>query len=151
MGDDESKNQALTPASQQPPMVVNLGASTSLDLSALPEKEREALIAEWAHNRIDIARKAEELGVDVRALDETLRTLSGTAREVSESGDSVTISHTQTTSIGRTEVMIGNTRQAESGKFSRSQTGERDWTPYYVGGGLIALVLIVAALASNGG
>ena len=76
----------------------------------------------------------------------TLHTLSSTAKEVVEAGNSATISHTQTTSIGRTEVIMGNTDHAKSGKLTKSQTGERDWTPLYIIAGLITVVLIAAAV-----
>jgi len=147
--DNENDEKALTPST--PKAVLNLGASAPLDLSQLPEEQQHALMAEYAHNRIDMARKAEELGVEVRALEESLRVFAGTAQEATESGNAVTISHTRKSANGETDIVIGNTEEAQRGRVARHQTGERDWTPYYVGGGLLALVLIVGALAANGG
>ena len=72
--------------------------------------------------------------------------MSDTTREISDRGDAVTITHTQTTKVGRTEIMMGNTEQAQSGKLSKSQTGEKDWTPYYIFGGILALVIIAALM-----
>ena len=116
-------------------------------LAQLPEEQRAELLKEYAHGMLDISKKAQELHVDVGALKATLTTLTDTTRQVSQEGNSVTVSHTQTTSVGRTEIIMGNTDNARVGKLSRSQTGERDWTPLYIVVGLLALVLIVSALA----
>lgn len=152
MSDENRPEERALSASEPEPVgsIVPLGPTTSMDLSALPEETRNAIIADYARGRLDVARRAAELGVEVRALDETLRTLSETVKTVSEGEDAVTISHTQTTSVGRTEIMMGNTEQAQSGKFTRSQTGERDWTPFYIGGGLIAAALVAIAIAASG-
>jgi hypothetical protein len=117
-----------------------------MDLSWLPEEERKILLIEYSRGILDISRKAQELHVDVGILQNTLQTLVGTTKEVSDSGNSITVSHTQTTAIGRTEIKMGNTEEARSGKLSKSQTGERDWTPFYVLGGIVAVVLIAALL-----
>jgi hypothetical protein len=95
---------------------------------------------------LDISKRANELHVDAGVLKKTLDDLSDTTREVSDSGNAITITHTQTTKVGRTEVMMGNTQQAQSGKLSKSQSGERNWTPYYIFAGIIAAVLIAALL-----
>lgn len=129
------------------PNEINLGPSTSMDLSWLPENERKALLIEYTKGMVDIGKKAQELHVDAAVLKRTLDDLSDATREVSDSGNAVTITHTQTTKVGRTEVMMGNTEQAQSGKLSKSQTGEKDWTPYYIFAGILALVLIAALMS----
>lgn len=148
MPDDEGKQQKVTvvPTSEVP-TAVPLGPTTSIDLSWLPDAERKALLTDYVKGALDISKKAQDLHVDVGALKNTLRTLADTTNEVAEAGNSVTITHTQTTSIGRTEIMMGNTPQAQSGRLSKSQTGMGDWTPYYIIGAIIALVFIVALLA----
>ena len=129
------------------PTSIPLGPKTTMDLSWLPEEERKALLTEYTGGMLDISRKAQELHLEVSVLDATLQTLAGTTRRVSEQGDSITLTHTQTSSVGRTEVMMGNTERAQTGKLTKSQTGEKDWTPFYVIGGLIAVVLIAASVA----
>lgn len=131
-----------------PPTSVQLGPSSSLDLSWLPEDKRAELLANYAKGMLDLNKRAQELHVDVGALKATLSTMAETTQQVSDEDNAITISHTQTTSVGRTEIMMGNTDKARSGKLSRSQTGERDWTPAYIIGGLIALVMIAAAAFS---
>lgn len=128
------------------PLAVNIGPSTSLDLSWLPEHERKALMADYAKGVLDIAKKAQELHVEVGALQSTLGVLQTTTREVAATGAAVTVTHTQTTATGRTEVIMGNTETAQRGKLSKSQTGELDRTWWYVAGGLITLIIIVGII-----
>ncbi len=130
-----------------PPTSVSLGPSSSLDLSWLPDEERAKLLSDHAKGLLDLHKRAQELHIDVGALNATLGTMTQTTREVADDENAITISHTQTTSVGRTEIMMGNTDKARSGKLSKSQTGEKDWTPAYIIGGIIALVLIAAAFA----
>ena len=126
------------------PTNINLDPTTSMDLSWLPEAERKALLTNYAKGMLDISVKAQELHVDAGALKKTLDDLSNTTREIAEAGNSVTISHSQTTKVGRTEVIMGNTDQAQSGKLSKTQSGEKDWTPFYIFGGIVAVVIIAA-------
>lgn len=143
---EDSNDKNLTKPSGGVPTQINLGPSTSMDLSWLPENERKALLIDYTKSMMDISKKAQELHVDVAVLKKTLDDLSDTTREVSNSGNAVTITHSQTTEVGRTEVMMGNTEQAQSGKLSKSQTGEKDWAPYYIFGGILALIIIAALM-----
>jgi hypothetical protein len=130
------------------PTSIALGPAPSFDLSRLPEDEQTALLIDHYRGMLEISRKAIELHEGTAALRSTFRTLAEGTKMVADSGSAVTVSHTQTTSIGRTEIMTGNTEKAWSGRLSKSQTGERDWTPFYIIGGLIAVVLIAAGLGS---
>ncbi len=141
---DQDKN--ITKSSGNVPTEINLGPSTSMDLSWLPENERKALLIDYTKGIMDISKKAQELHVDAAVLKKTLDDFSDTTREVSDSGNAVTITHSQTTKVGRTEVIMGNTEEAQSGKLSKSQTGEKDWTPYYIFGGILALIIIAALM-----
>jgi hypothetical protein len=131
------------------PTIVPLGPAAAIDLSFLSDAQRNALLHDHARKMLDLGAKAQELGVDTNTLRLTLDHLATTTREVSESGNSVTISHTQTTKIGRTEIKMGNTEEAKSGRMTRSQSGERDWNPYYIFAGIGALVLIALIFASR--
>ena len=130
----------------QTPKSINLSPTTSMDLSWLPEEERKAPLVDYTKGMLDISVKAQELHVDAAQLKKTLDDFSDTTREVAESGNAVTISHSQTTKAGRTEIIMGNTDQAQSGKLSKSQTGEKDWTPIYIIAGIIAVVIIVSSI-----
>jgi hypothetical protein len=135
----------------KPSTTVTVGSlgSVPVDLSSLTDEERAALVKDYARGVIEIDKKARELHVDGNSLKYTLDTLSTTAKQVSESGNAVTMTHSQTTKIGRTEIKIGNTEEAKSGKMSSSQTGDRNWTPYYIIGGLVAIVLIAFLFAGH--
>ena len=143
---DESRH--LAESKPGVPTSISLSPTTSLDLSYLSETERKALLTDYTKGMLDISRKASELNVDVGTLRNTLDTLAGTTKDVAEAGNSVTITHTQSTPIGRTEISMGNTDAARTGKLTKSQTGQRDWTPIYVIAGLVALVFIAIAFNS---
>jgi len=106
--------------------------------------DRQELLKQHAAGMLDIGRKAQELSVDVGALRATLDVATQTAKQASDSGHSVTITHSVQSKAGRTEVIMGNTDTAHSGKLSSRQAGGRDWTPYYIFAGILALVIIVA-------
>jgi len=144
---DPNRGQLIPANRQQKPNVITVGGAPSVDLSFLPEHEQQALMRDYAHGMIDIAKRAQELNVDANVLRDTLGHLAETTRTVSESGNSVTVAHTQTTKIGRTEIKMGNTEEAKSGKMSRTQTGERDWTPFYIFAGIAAVVLVALFLS----
>jgi hypothetical protein len=127
------------------PTTIPLSPTTSLDLSWLPEGQRADLLSSHARGLLDLRKKAQELHIDAGALEATLEALGEATRTAAEDGNAVTISHTQTTSLGRTEVMMGNTDRARIGKFSKSQTGEIDWTPIYVIVAIIALAIVAAS------
>lgn len=143
---NENENQDLEKSSNRVPMKLDLGPTNSLDLSFLPENERQALFKDYANGMIDINKKAQELHVDAVILKKTLDDLTDTVKSATDSDISITLSHTQTTKVGRTEVLMGNTEQANKGRLSKSQTGEKDFTPYYIFAGILALVLIFALM-----
>ncbi len=143
---EQDKEKNLAKSVGNVPTEINFGPSTSMDLSWLPENERKELLLDYNKGLIDIAIKAQELQVDAAMLQKTLDDLSDTTKEISDTGNAVTITHTQTTKVGRTEIMLGNTDQARSGKLSKSQTGEKDWAPYYIFGGILALIIIAALM-----
>lgn len=146
MNEHEQKKDSAAPVSGMP-KEITLTPTTTVDLTELPESKRAELVAEYIKGRLDISKKAQELHVDIEALKKTLDDLVSTTRRVSDAGDAITVSHTSTSSAGRTEVIMGNTEKAHSGKLTKSQTGEKDWTPYYIFGGIFALI-IIAALVS---
>lgn len=144
---DQGRN--VVPQPGRPPSTITLGPLPMLDLSFLPEAERNALLSGYAQGVIDVAKKAHELHVDVGVLKATLDQLAHTTQQVSEGGNAVTVTHTQTTKIGRTEIKMGNTEEAKSGRLTSSQTGERNWTPYYIFAGIVAVVLIAFLFAGH--
>jgi hypothetical protein len=128
------------------PTTVSLTPSTSLDLSWLPEEERKALLVQHTRGVLDIAKKANELHVDVAALKAMLDTSAGTVRDLAADGTAVTITNTNQNSLGRTEIIMGNTDQARTGKLTRSQTGEFNWNPVFIAVAVVAVLILAAIL-----
>jgi hypothetical protein len=131
------------------PTTIPLGPGTTIDVGWLSADERKALLKEHVGGVLEINRKAQELHVDVVTLEKTLDTLAENTKKVSQDGNDVTITHSHKTNIGTTTIVMGNTEEAKRGKISSQQMGDRNWTPFYVLGGLVALVLIAALLGTR--
>lgn len=141
-----NENKSLEKSDDQEPQMIDLGSLGKVKISDLPENERNALLTEHAKNLMQIHKKGHDIKLDSDGLNKTLDGMTDTAKSAKENDTSATISHTQTSELGRTEVMIGNTNKANEGKFSNSQTGEKDLTPFYVFGGIVAIVIIFALM-----
>ena len=138
-----------TPSTQAGSFIIPLTPAAGVDLSHLPEAQRLTLMHDYSRGMLDVSRRAQELGVDAQALANTLGVLSASVDKATQNGTAATASFSNASSIGRVEVVMGNTDTARAGKLTRSQTGERDWTPFYVFGGLVALVLIAALIGGR--
>lgn len=146
-----SKNdqqKSITKYGGSVPTQINIQPGITIDISWMPEDERMALLKEYVENTLDINKKAQALKLDADMLKRTLDDLVNTTNQLSQSGNAVTITHVTKTENSRTELITGNTEQAMSGKLTKSQTGEKDWTPYYIFAGILALI-IIAALVSK--
>ena len=130
-----------------PENTLQIGDTKALSLAGLTEEQIQQLRMKHADGMLDLAKKAQELKIDVGALDAALGTMAGQTKQVSESGDHVTMTHSQTSALGRTEVVMGNTDKAAQGKLTKSQTGEDDNTLKYVL--IAAAVAIVIALIAT--
>lgn len=125
---------------------IDLTSSNQLDLTNL-SKDTQALITQKAFEaKIDINRKAQEAQIDIQGTKIQLDNLNATVRDSSKDGTSITITHTQTTSVGRTEVIMGNTQKAASGKISRGAAGLEDHTMKIVIAIAIAAVIVAFIL-----
>ena len=100
---------------------------------------------EYMRGTLDIQKKAAQMHVDVGAFRNMLDVMAQKTKEIStQEGASVTMSHTQESSVGRTEVIMGNTAQAASGKLTRTMAGERNLVPLYFIVGAIAILILVS-------
>lgn len=75
---------------------------------------------------VDIDAKAKDAQIELHQSSENMRAMSNTVKDMVDSGASGTISNSVTNSLGRTEIMMGNTETAARGKLTRSATGESD-------------------------
>ena len=126
---------------------LNPGANM-IDLGSLSQDQQNQLVMEYMRGTLDINKRAAQMHVDVNAFKNMLDVMATKTRELAEQdGTSVTMQHTQETSVGRTEVIMGNTAQAASGKLTRTMAGERNMTwLYFVGGAIVVLILVAMFL-----
>lgn len=143
---EKSNGELISKAQDSTGKIINLQNNLVLDLQGLSDEEINELRQQHASGTLEIHKKASELKVDVGALDAVLSSFNDQTSKANQSGVSATITHTQTTALGRTEVVIGNTEKAAKGKLSRSATGEDDKTMWIVIIVAIAAVLIAMAL-----
>jgi hypothetical protein len=125
--------------------VINLGSTNSLiDLTGIPPEQVAELKRQYASGMIDLAKKAGELKIDNASLAMLLDSFNTEAAKATQANVSMTATHTQTTAIGRTEVVMGNTDRAASGKLSASAAGVPDRLLWIVG--IVAVAAIIVAL-----
>ncbi len=111
-----------------------------IDLSHLPEADRIQLQKKMIEGQIDLQRKLIELGFENQAIDKRIGDMTDRIATAAKDGTSATITGAYQDTLGRTEVIMGNTETAAKGKLTRSQTGEKDMTIWYI---LIAAAVIV--------
>jgi hypothetical protein len=124
-----------------------LGPMSQIDLSSLPADQAAEIERQYAQGLVELSRKANEYRIENLSLEATLETLNSQASKATQSNVSLTATHTQTNATGRTEVMVGNTERAASGKLSASATGAQDRTLWVIG--IIAAAIVLVALASR--
>lgn len=145
---EEQEKEETSIVPQEENQVIQLVGGAELKIDGLSKEQVQQLMMKYNEGLLDLNKKAQELQIDVGALDVALTTFANNTQRVSEAGDSVTITHSQTSTLGRTEIMMGNTAKAAKGKLSRSQTGEEDRTLLYVGIGAIVLIILALILAT---
>lgn len=115
----------------------------SLDLSLLSPEAQQEVRKAHALGSVALQMKAKEMGLETLELDQNLKNFEATVSDASQNGTHAQITKTQNNSLGRTEVIMGNTENAAKGKFTKSQTGEKDNTILYIVIGLVGLVIII--------
>lgn len=97
-----------------------------LDLSKLNDSQKNQVLTKLTESQVELAKKAQQAQIDLGATKTTLDDMTDSVRKASTDGTAATITHTQSTSVGRTEIVIGNTERAAKGKVSRSGAGLDD-------------------------
>jgi hypothetical protein len=133
---------------QKEQVLIDLSNNDMLDVSDLSEENQQAIVMKAQEAKLELKKKAGEALLDIQGTKANLDTFNQTVRDGTEADTHVTLTHTQTTSTGRTEVVMGNTDKAASGKISRSGAGLGDNTMTYVIVG--AVVLVIVAIAFSG-
>lgn len=127
--------------------IISLTENKSVDLSHLDEESKKEIHALIAKQKVELAKKGMEQSIDVDSLRARLNTFGNQVYEVIEKGGSITITNSKDDSIGRTEVIMGNTDEAAKGKLSRSAKGLPDNSKWIIIG--IIAVVIILILAAN--
>ena len=141
------KHDELTPVPTNSESIL-LRDNTRIDLTGLTEEQIQELKMKHVDDIITLQKKSIEADIDTRVLGNKLGTMGKNTAEVSQSGSSVTITNVSEDSLGRTETIMGDSDAAKKGKLSRSQTGAKDNTLYWIGLGAFVLI-IIAIIASN--
>jgi hypothetical protein len=149
----EGSGRELQSVSQVPALpaekTINLGQSDVLDLSGLSEVQISEIKQQQAEGIVAVQVKAAEKKLDVTALDAALSSFTEQTARAVEAGTHATIQHSQTSSIGKTEVVIGNTERAASGKVSSATDGLQNNSLTIIG--IIGIVVILLAVFAKGG
>jgi hypothetical protein len=116
-----SKNNKLT--TKENDKKLDLNRMHELDLSKLDDSQKNHILTKLTESQVDLAKTAQQAQIDIGATKTTLNDMTDSVRKATTDGTSATITHAQTTSIGRTEIVMGNTERAAKGKISRSGTG----------------------------
>ena len=139
MTDKENKNKDI----------INLTENKSVDLSHLDEESKKEINKLIAKQKVALTKKGVEKSIDVDSLRARLNTFGNQVYEVIEKGGSITITNAKDDSIGRTEVIMGNTDEAAKGKLSRSAKGLPDNARWIIIGGVVVAIIAILALSGN--
>ena len=104
---------------------LDLTQHTNVDMTGLPDEMQHELTKQHISGQIENQRKAAEAGIDAKVLDTKLKTIGTQVGEAIEAGADITISNVKEDSMGRTEIISGNSEAAQKGKLTRSQQGKR--------------------------
>ena len=129
--------------------IVNLTENKSVDLIHLDEESKKEIRQLIAKQKVELAKKGMEQSTDVDSLRARLNTFGNQVYDVIEKGGSITITNAKDDSIGRTEVIMGNTDEAAKGKLSRSAKGLPDNSKWLIIGGVVVAIIAILALSGN--
>ena len=136
-----------TEPDSSPSDLIPLGNASQISLGGLTEAQKQQIRMQYAEKMVSLNMKAQELGIEAQALDAHLRNMGAAAVDATRNDIAVTMTRTTNDSLGRTEIIMGNTETAAKGKLSRSQEGQRDLTLVYVV--VAAIVVILVAVIIN--
>lgn len=149
MGETQNdRNNSENLPARQEERSLNLQASnTQIDLSGLSDEQVQALKAKHAEKAIETRDREARLITDVQALGASMRTLGDNTVDLAEKGIGVTVTNVRDDNLGRTEIIMGTSDAAKSGKLSRSQKGLGDPTLMWMGFAIAILIILVVLFA----
>ncbi|SEH31704.1 hypothetical protein [Magnetospirillum fulvum] len=120
---------------------LSLTQTDSLDLSGLSDEQVSLIKRQHADGMVSIQVKAAEMKLDVSALDAALTSFTDQTAKASQAGAHATIQHSQTSAIGKTEVVIGNTERAAAGRFAGFSEAVQKYILWIVGAVAVLVIL----------
>ena len=140
---DKCDNTSFELTTKKDNQTIDLSNKNLIDLSGLSIDSRHEIIRRTHENTLALDRKAGEATIDLQATKKNLDNFNEAVKAATSSGAHITLTHTQETSVGRTEVVTGNTDEAAKGKISRAGRG----LPDNQMGMFIVIAIAVVALA----
>lgn len=122
---------------------LDLSKILEINLDSLSEEQRENITGKFADAQLELVKKAQQAKIDLGATKQGLDDFADTVKKSTAEGTSTTITHSQTTSVGRTEVVMGNTEKAAKGTISRSGAGLPDNSLKLIAIVAVAVVLTI--------
>jgi hypothetical protein len=133
----------------QPVRTIQLGQQDTLDVTNLAPREQDALEVEAHRRAIERDDHAQRLKQDLAVTATQINTFAKAVNDTVAQDAAVTITNTKDDSLGRTEMIFGNTDAARSGKLSRAQQGFGDNARFWILLAIILGVVIVLIAAFN--
>lgn len=150
MPGDNDPNEIVRSNASLParPTTLRLGATEEIDLTPLSPASAEEIRKLHASKAVERDHNRETLRQDLSATDKKLEIFTKNVSDTVSDNAAVTITNVHEDSLGRTEIMIGNTDAARRGKLTRSQSGFGDNATFWfiIVGILGAVIVLVAAL-----
>jgi hypothetical protein len=149
---EENGNREIVP---RPPVTsfqgqltrtLRLGPQEELDLSNLDPRQAGVLEAKAIEKAIERDDRRQRLKEDLTVTAAQLGTFTKAISDTAAQHAAVTITNTKDDSLGRTEIIVGNTDAARAGKLSRSQQGLNANAALWVVLSVIAGVVILLAM-----
>jgi hypothetical protein len=123
---------------------LDLSKMHEINLENLSSEQREIITAKFSDAQLELVTKSQQAKIDLGATKQGLDDFADTVKKSTADGTSTTITHTQTTSVGRTEVIMGNTEKAAKGSISRSGAGLPDNSLKIIA--IVAIAVVIAVI-----
>lgn len=133
----------------QPGRTIQLGTQDTLDITNLAQREQDALEMEAHRRAIERDDRGQRLKQDLAVTAAQISTYTKAVSDTAGEDGAVTITNTKDDSLGRTEMIFGNTDAARSGRLTRSQQGFGDNAKLWIGLAVLVSVVIVIIAALN--
>ena len=153
MNDKENKDVVKTPLtettkSSEVPISLDMGSMQSLDVSKLNQEQQQALQLKLNEAKIDLAASAKKAQIDLEVTKSKMDLHSEMSKNASEDGTAYTGTDSFDSSIGRIEMVVGNTERAAKGKMTRSGAGMEDISMKVII--TVGIVVVILALILGG-